>query len=772
MRFIRTISLAALFIGISMASDRAMADEGMFPLDTVDSWPVTEMKQAGLKIEPERLLELRKAIAKVAAGGSGSFVSSEGLLVTNHHVAYRCLSALDGTEAHKGIMENGFVASSREKEIPCPGYDLMVVEDVRDVTEKVSEASEGAKGPKRFEQIRLAMDDLEAACQKEDPSFYCDAEALDGGRAYHMMVYRLIKDVRLVYAPEAALGKFGGDVDNWRYPRHTADFTFLRAYVDKEGKGAPFAGANVPFEPRAHLDVSTGGVAKNDQVLVVGFPARTKRNYPAATARFASGVDMPTRKHLYEGLLEVIERQGEKDDLAKRRYQGLVAALNNAGKYYGDVLQSFEQWKIVEKREARDGKVKKRLVKKIDKIYDRFSKVYAKFFMLQRMAWMVRSVGTAFDIAEFTKVRTKPDRLREEDAYKSKNMYKTVGKSDLLDEQTTIEAEKAILEYVIRESEKLPPAARIKAVKKLLRQGKKAAKKLRKEARKSGKTYAQVYQELTGSAPSDDQIKTAVDLMYAQTALLAHSDDRDELERALFQRRRLFYNDIKDAKRFKDPLLAFARELSKEYAKMKKGPYRAMEQTFDTELRPEYAQAIEATYPDANFQVRLSHGVVDDYTDSKDGKVHGYMTGLDGVLAKDKGEAPFLVPEKLKTVAAGDKGSFIDANIEDVPVNFTCTLDTTGGNSGSGVLDSSGRLVGLLFDGTPESQLSDWQYLADEQRSIVMDIRYALFLAEKVHGAASLLAEMGVEAKPAQPVEAKPAEDKAKPVEMLDPFAE
>ena len=167
-----------------------------------------------------------------------------------------------------------------------------------------------------------------------------------------------------------------------------------------------------------------------------------------------------------------------------------------------------------------------------------------------------------------------------------------------------------------------------------------------------------------------------------------------------------------------------------------------MEETFDTVLRPKYVEAVEAAYPDANFQVRLSHGNVDDYTSSEDGKVHRYITDLQGVLDKDKGEAPFDVPGKLKKAAGEDKGSFVDTNIDDVPVNFTCTLDTTGGNSGSAVLDASGRLVGLLFDGTPESQLSDWQYLEKEQRSIVVDIRYALFLASKVHNAKVVLDEM------------------------------
>jgi hypothetical protein len=726
------------------------------------------MKQAGLEIESNELLDLARSVAQVAGGGSGSFVSDMGLLVTNHHVAYRCLTALDGTAEHKGVMDRGFVAKSREDEIPCPGYDLLVVDDVRDISAAVREKVPARlKGHRRFEAIRLALEEIETECQTDGRKRFCSAEPLDGGRFYHLMVYQLIRDVRLVYAPEKDIGKYGGDVDNWRYPRHTGDYAFLRAYVDQSGETAAHSIDNVPFLPRAHLRVSADGIAKGDIVLVLGFPARTKRNYPAASARFATQTDMPTRKAFYEGLIELVRRLGADDDLTRRRYQSLDAGLNNAVKYYQDSLGGFAQWQIVDKRETRDREVEQKLaqdralkkkygkvVPKIERIYKRYTAVYPKHFMLQRLNWIVKSLGTAIDIVAWNEVRTKPDRDRTDDRYKSKNVYKVFGAADRLDDQITLAAERELFDqitlaaerelliHVIRESQKLPGKQRIKAVKKLLRRGKKLARRAKKEAKQAGKTYDEYYAELTGSAPSTDKVETAVELMFAYTALVAHSQELEELDRALYQRRRLFYNDPKDARRFKDPLLDFARALNKELERLEKGPFRAVEETFDTELRPRYAELIEARYPDANFQVRMSHGTVDDYTASADGAVHRYVTDLAGVIAKDKGEFPFRVPDELARAAKEDKGRFVDHNIDDVPVNFTCTLDTTGGNSGSPVIDGKGRLVGLLFDGTPESILSDWQFLPDDQRSIVVDIRYALFLADKVHGAAALLEEV------------------------------
>jgi hypothetical protein len=742
----RATTLAAVMLAavtILVGGRVARAEEGMFTFESAAALPIDAMHKAGIAMSAEDLLAMRSAVALVASGGTGSFVSADGLLVTNHHVAYKCLTALDGTEAHKGVMDKGHLAATREDELACPNYDMMVVEDVRDVTAQVEAAIKpGMKGHRRFEAIRRAMEELEAACQKDGA--YCDADALDGGRLYHMMVYKLIRDVRLVYAPEQDLGKFGGDVDNWRFPRHTADFTFLRAYVDPTGAGAAYSDKNVPYKPRAFIPVTADGVKKGDGVVVLGFPARTRRHFPGASARFAANVDMPTRRAIYDGLLAVIQKVGAADELTKRRYQGLDASLNNASKYMADVSASFQKWGVVDKFDARDDTVDAGLVRKIDGVYARWERVFPKFVFLQRLAWVARSVGTAFDIAMWTEMRVKPDGDRNEEDYQDKNMFKTVGKSDVLDEQITLLAEKALLDHIVREAQKLKGAQRIKAIDGLLRYGKTEARKVAKEAKKAGEPYDTYYEKLIGAKPSRDPVTTAIDLVYARTSLLAHSAAAEEMDRALYARKRLFYNDVKVAKRFRDPLLDFGRALAKEYLRLRNGAYRGIEETFDSELRPEFVKAIGATYPDANFQLRLSYGAIDDYTSSDDGKTYRYVTDLAGLLAKVTGEEPFRIPDALKVAAAGDKGRFVDAEIGDVPVNLTATLDTTGGNSGSPIVDGKGRLVGLLFDGTPESQLSDWQFLAGKQRSILLDIRYALFLADKVHGAAALLEELGL----------------------------
>ncbi len=744
---------------LSLFNTPIRAKEGMYPLHDAKALPLTELKQAGLTISAEQLIELKRSVAKVGRGGSGSFVSNQGLLVTNHHVAFRCLAELDGMDRHKGIVKKGFVARSLAQEIPCPGYDLMVVQSVEDVTAEVNAAVKPRyKGHKRFEALRLAQDDIEKKCLSQGKGRFCDVEPLDGGRFYHLLIYKLIKDVRLVYAPEQDLGKYGGNIDNWMYPRHTADYTFLRAYVDRQGQGASFATENVPYQPEVFLKVSDEGVAKGDFVSVLGFPARTKRHYPARSAKFAVQTEMPLRRKIYGDLIKIIKQVGNTNERAARRYQGLSAGLNNATKYYDQSLNGFAKWKTVEKRVAheqkisqalaakKDGAKKKldRLTRKIDAIYKNYENEQLRYFMLTGLGRITRSVGTAFDIATWTEERVKPDRDRKDDRYKDQNTYRMFGSSDRLDEQIELEAERALLTYVLQENEKVAPPNRVRAAAKLIKWGKKELKRVKREARKAKKEFAAYYEALTGAPPTADPVQTAVDLMFARTRLVAHDRTRDELERALFQRRRLFFNEVKKAKRFKDPLLDFARALVKEKKKLKKGAIRDIEETFETELRPQFVELMGAAYPDANFQIRLSFGRVDDYKESATGKTHRYVTDMRGLIAKDKGKFPFNVPAKVKQLAKGNLGRFADKQINDVPINFTTTLDTTGGNSGSPVLDGQGRLVGLLFDGTPESILSDWQFLPDDQRSICVDIRYALFLAEKLHHADSLLKELGI----------------------------
>jgi Peptidase S46 len=741
--FVTTLSCTLLTSGLAQAA------EGMYLLDKL---PVERLKKSGLKIPPAELTRLSRAVVQVARGGTGSFVSPDGLLVTNHHVAYGCLARLGARKEHLGLLDKGYLAKQRTDELNCPGYDLLAVREVRDVTAEVLKVLKPRMHwSKRFEAIRLRKADLVKACEKGGKQI-CEVAAMDGGNSYLLSVYDRIRDVRLVYAPPKALGKYGGDVDNWIFPRHTADFTFLRAYVDKQGQGATFAAGNVPMKTPVHLKVSPHGVRRGSLALVVGFPGRTSRHVTSHAARFYVEQQVPGALKLLQGLVGVVHGRQKASADAKRKYAGLEAGLQNALKYYGMSLKGFKKWRVLERKleqeqalaqelkgDRKRGAQYRKLLGQIGGVYGKYRKVFPRYVAAQRLIRVAGSLRVAYTIVKWGKEKAKPERMRKEQTYKDKNIYRLQGAAKRLDLEVEAETEKALLLYVLRELEQLPAGQRLKSTAKLLRW--EAAKV--KEARRI-KLWDQHFKKTWGVAWSKDRLENAVNMLYGGTRLLARSAGPKELDRAAKVRAELLAAKPAAIKRDKDPLLRFARDLEAELHALKEGPFKEVEQRLKTKLHPQWVKEVKKpSYPDANFTARLTLGSVRDYTASATGRKHRYITSLSGLIKKDKGKFPFLVPANVKAAFPGRmKSAQVDRQIKDIPANFTTTLDTTGGNSGSPVLDDKGRLVGLLFDGTPESILSDWQYLPDEQRSICMDIRLALYLAG-VEGATRVLQELG-----------------------------
>lgn len=717
----------------------ASAKEGMFLLDKL---PAKDLKRSGLKIPVAKLGALSRAVAQVARGGSGGFVSKEGLLVTNHHVAHGCLVRLDSQKAHHGIMARGYVAASRAEELPCPGYDMLVVQDVQDVTAKVNkDLPWGTRRnfKARFKKLHRAKEALRVACEKAHKGRVCEVSQMDGGRAYYLSIYKRVRDVRLVYAPPGSLGKFGGDIDNWMFPRHTADFTFLRAYVDKKGEGAGYSKHNVALSTPTHLEVSEQGVKKKSLVLVMGFPGRTSRHATSHRVRYQQDFVMPEVIALLGGALKVVGTRAKASGEAKRKYASLDARLNNGLKYYRMSKAGFSKWKLLKNKLALEAALKKRerfakgdghaIFAEMGRIYAKVQRISKTYSTLQWLTRMVASVRVAYDIARWGREKGIADMERPDAHYKDKNVYRFKEAAQRLERETERETEEALLSYFVREANKLKGAKRVKAISWLMRWA-------RKQPAGTGRC--------SGKARKADPVAHAVALMFEKTKVRAKSGDKKQLAAAQAFRDKAFGLGSKGIAKLQDPLLIFAAKLDAQKKKLREGPFAVVEKYLGSVLRRRWVLAKGARYPDANFTVRLSYGSVQDYTATATGKIHRYMTDLSGVIAKHKGKKPFDVPAFLREAhkkGAAKSSRYRDPQIDDIPVDFTCTLDTTGGNSGSAVLDDHGRLVGLLFDGTPESILSDWQYLHKEQRSIVVDIRYALFLAE-LQGAKALLAEI------------------------------
>ncbi|MCC6750833.1 MAG: S46 family peptidase [Deltaproteobacteria bacterium] len=735
-------------------SGAALAAEGMYPLDRL---PEKELAGAGLKVTPGELGRLSRAVVQVARGGSGAFVSKQGLLVTNHHVAFGCLARLNALKAHQGIMDRGFVAKAQKDELSCPGYDLLVVRKVEDVTQPVLAAVKGKPHwSKRFEAIRLRKDDLVKACE-EGGKQVCQVAEMDGGASYSLTTYLRVRDVRLVYAPAKALGKYGGDIDNWMFPRHTADFTYLRAYVNEKGEGGAFDKANRPLETPVHLKVSTEGVGRGAMVLVMGFPGRTSRHATSHAVRYYVEEQLPQVIEFLDGTIKAVHLRMKASDEARRKYEGFESSLQNGLKYYQMSADGMKRWKTLERKladekalleaqpagsEARKGAEK--VLGEIGAVYGRYRGFNRKMAALGRLM-MVSTVGSAYQMAKWAKEKMKPERMRKEEAYKDKNVYRFIEGGARLEDETELGTERALLLHLLRETKKLPAAQQPKVVARLVAAGQKALKKLVAEAKRKGEEPAAAFKAAYGVALSEDPLEVAVAVVYGSTKLVARSAEAKELERAKALRAALFKMKAPELRKQDDPLLRFAADAEAELTALKEGAFKEVEQYLATVLHPRWVTEVKkAAYPDANFTVRLTHGKVADYTATATGKRHRYLSTLSELVAKDKGKFPFEVPAKLKAAFPARASSpAMDAHVKDIPVNFTATLDTTGGNSGSPVIDARGRLVGLLFDGTPESILSDWQFLPKDQRSICLDIRFAHYLAA-VDGAERVLKESGV----------------------------
>jgi len=729
----------------------------MYPLTGVEAMPLRALKNAGAEVRGSEILRLSKAVVQVAGGGTGSFVSDSGLVVTNHHVAHGCLAALDAMEKHKGIVESGFVAHEMAQELSCPGYYLLLLEETRDITSAVRKASAGLPDyHSRFEAERLAKEGLVAECEKEG-EVVCKASSLNGGLEENLSVYTRLLDVRLVYAPEKDIGKYGGDIDNWMYPRHTGDYSFLRAYVSPDGKPAAYDAANIAYEPAVNLRISELGLVKGDFVMVMGYPARTKRFTTATGTAFYLEESIPASLETYGPMLKVLEGLGAAYVGVERRYAGLIAGLNNATKYYRESKAGLVASGLVAKKQRATEELRKKFKGKerkalddalaaIDSLYAKYRSYHRLFYVLGRMTALgSNALAMAHTLHKWSVEKQKPEAERKEQRFKEKNVYALYDRSKRLELTVDFRAEAAILTYYLRTLIALDGEYKADCVATLLTETQLLLGELAKETGENAPTVADVVRRKFGIVLPEEPVAQAATLLLARTEVLTWSREEAAVNVAVTRRKEwLDMDGAAFAEEVEDPLVSFARNLDKDLVALREGPYREVEERLATELHRDWVKAVKAPYPDANFTLRLTFGKVADYTATATGKTHRYMTTLGELLAKETGKWPFKVPEALATAAQGDHGRWQDETLGDVPINFTSTLDTTGGNSGSPVLDSKGRLVGLLFDGTSESILSDWQYLEEEQRSICVDIRFALFLAEKVHGATELMVEIGL----------------------------
>jgi hypothetical protein len=705
----KTIVLPVALMG---AFAGAHADEGQWQPHQLPQLKA-ELKRVGIEIPAEKLADLSKhpMSAIVSLGGcSAAFVSDAGLVVTNHHCAYGAVQR-NSTPEHNYIT-NGFLAKTRASELPGGPNSLVYVTDkVENVSDRVLKGlTADMSGRARHEAVEKRVKDLIAECET-DKMYRCSVPAFHRGLEYYRIRQMMIRDVRLVYAPSDKIGNFGGDTDNYEWPRHTGDYSFLRAYVGKDGRPADPSPDNVPYKSKDFLVVSAEGLKAGDGILLAGYPGRTSRYKLPAEIRFARDTAFPLKVSELQADLAVMADATNGDAASAVRYASVVKSINNVLKKTQGLLDGFARKDIAAIKDVQDAE---------------FRAWYAKQPNVSTTLLAELDAAIASDMA-----------LSEEEF-----AWSVATNSDLLKSARTIyrlslERQKADAE---RESGfQQRDLAFIKA--RLARLEQSYVNKVDQARFEAGlKRYAQLAakshpQGLDALLPAP----AAVAALYQQTQLADTAKRLAWLEK-----------DQAAVAQSDDAFMQLAIKLQPVEATLEE---RRKEIDGNLErVIPQYMQAVIAwkksqgkpVYPDANSTLRVTYGTVSPYS-PRDGITKGPFTTVEGIVEKVTGKAPFEAPQGLiDAVKQKRYGQFRDPVLGTVPVNFLTSADTTGGNSGSAVMNKRGELIGLNFDSTYESITKDWYFDTAITRAIHLDIRYMLWVMKEVDHADNLLQEMTI----------------------------
>lgn len=717
-----TVAIATVAIA-SAAGGPAYAGEGMWVPQQLPEISAS-LKKAGLKLDPKQLADLTgdPLGAVVSLGGcTASFVSKQGLVATNHHCAYGAIQ-LNSTPENN-LMQSGFNAATPAEEITAgPNARIYVLESIDDVTEQVRAAIAAAPDAlARTEALDAIEKRLVAGCEAGG-GYRCRLYSFAGGNTYRLFKNLEIKDVRLAYAPPGSVGNYGGEIDNWMWPRHTGDFAFYRAYVGKDGKPAAFSADNVPYQPKHWLRFADQPLRAGDFVMVAGYPGRTSRY--ALTSEFKDTAEWtyPAISRHYKALTALVEAEGRKNPDIAVKYASTMRGWENVLKNYDSQLAGFERTRAAATKQAQESAVLAWLAEQ-GADGEAAIAAHAKLEALNDVERATRDrdlvvgqfgntglVSTATRLYRLAIEREKPDAEREQ-GYQQRDLPTIEGGLQQMERRYVPAMDRELQRYWLQQYVQLPEAQRIEAIDKWL-------------GGSDAKAIDRALDRLAKSA-----------LVESEARMKWLSADRAAFE------------DSKDpAIRYAVAVMPTLLELEKQ-RKTRAGESLAARPLYLQALADYKASRGEFVYPDANSSLRITFGNVKPYT-KLDGTPQQPFTLLEQVAAKHTGEEPFDAPQALlDAVEAKRYGGLSDKRLGTVPVNFLSDLDITGGNSGSPVLDARGRLVGLAFDGNWESVSSNWVFDPVMTRMISVDQRYMRWIMQEVYPAPQLLDEMGVAPK-------------------------
>jgi len=704
----------------------ALANEGMWMPQQLPQL-AKELEEAGLELDPARLTQLTEYPlgAIISLGGcTASFVSDQGLVVTNHHCAYGSIQYQ--STAEKNLIKDGFLAATLKDELPAaPGSRVFVTVAADKVTNRIIDAKTARlSGKARIDAIDKNEKSLIAECEK-DAGYRCTVFNYYGGLEFYQIKQLEIRDVRLVHAPPEGVGKFGGDTDNWMWPRHTGDYSYFRAYVGKDGKPADFSSDNVPYRPKHVLKLAAKGVKEGDFVMVAGYPGRTNRHRLPSEVDFTFGWNYPRAVELGTEQLAVIARATAERKAAEIAYASTVAGINNGTKNRQGMLESYAGSELLARRQRAhdelkawvnaDAQRKQRYagdITNVEALIAERNAVTQREFLLGPSA--PRFLNTARTLYRLANEKAKRDDLAREPGFQQRDWPRIQQALDAIDRRYDEQVDKALAATFLQQYLALPASEQNSALLSAL-------------GLQAGMDAAAIKTQLDRIYGGSKLGDKAARLAWLERDVAAFKASDDTFIKASVA---LYADDLRRENRDKN----LAGNIQKAYA------------NYMSALIDWKGSRGELVYPDANSTLRITFGKVGGRTaGNPDGTAWTAFTSLRGVVAKHTGSGEFDAPAaQIAAIKAKQFDGYYDAALDSVPVNYLATLDITGGNSGSPVLNSRGELVGLAFDGTLDSVISDWSFNPATTRTIAVDARYMLWEMQVVDRAERLLNEMGV----------------------------
>ena len=715
----RLIIITTVFYVFIFLTTTAFTDEGMWPMSEIHK---LDLQAKGFDISAKEIynptgISLVDGICKIN-GCTGSFVSAEGLILTNHHCAFSAVQ--DASTKENDYIKNGFLAQNRSQEIQAKGYTVRITESYQDVSKDVlSAVTETMKLSERTKAIEKKIKEIVKEAEKQHLNKRASVAEMFIGKTYVLFIYSYLKDVRLVYAPPRSIGEFGGETDNWVWPRHTGDFSFMRVYTAPDGFPAEYSADNVPYQPKKHLKVCPDGVNEQDFVFIFGYPGKTYRHRTSHYLSYEQEIRMPYVEKLYHWQISVMEYLGKNDRSITLKQLSRIKGRSNTMKNYRGKLKGLRRLQLVEKKQEEENDLQRFIVadkarkEKYGTVLNEIGKVYeeiraqAEYSLildyLKRSSIMLSAANTVYEAS----VERPKDDIERESAYMDRNFPRTKKRLRLTLNDYYEPTDKIFLKEMLTRAVKLPKNQRIPAVDNIIK-----------------------------DAVPEHAINNFIEKAYGKSKL----NDENFLTTALSK-------SSQELKKINDPFINLAEALYPTYQKL-----REIRRTRKGALDKLFAKLAEVKkqvlakdfIPDANSTLRLTFGRIRGYSPA-DGIYYNPITTVTGVYEKTTGNEPFDTPQEIINLyKAKDFGKFRHPKLNSVPTCILYDMDTTGGNSGSPVLNARGELVGVNFDRTFEATINDYAWNTHYSRSIAVDIRYVLWVTQKFGGAEYLLEEMGV----------------------------